>query len=440
LKKVFSICIIIVTVIVLFLTADCKKEMPAKLAVISTTPVTNITTITATSGGNITSDGGAVISANGVCWGTAANPTTSDSKTTDDAGTGQFVSEITGLAAGTTYHVRAYATNSVGTTYGSDMLFATLGQSPSSVTQPATNVMVSGATLNGTVNANYLSTTVTFEYGLTTIYGETVTAGQSPVTGNITTNVSADISGLTVGITYHFRIKAANSFGTTYGSDVTFTTADSGTVTDIDGNIYNTITIGTQVWMKENLKTTKYRNGDSIGTTTPATLDISLEITPKYQWAYGGNESNVVLYGRLYTWYAVTDSRDVCPTGWHVPTDAEWTILTDYLTNNGYGYGGSGSDIAKSMAATSGWTIYTTSGTVGNDQTSNNSSGFSAFPSGSHGSNGAFVNVDDNCLWWSSTETLATYAFFRYIIYINSDVFGNYCGNSTGLSVRCLRD
>lgn len=87
------------------------------------------------------------------------------------------------------------------------------------------------------------------------------------------------------------------------------------TITDIDGNIYNTVTIGTQVWIKENLKVTRYRNGETIPTTT---ADISGETTPKYQWAYNGNQSNVSVYGRLYTWYAVTDSRGVCPTGWHL--------------------------------------------------------------------------------------------------------------------------
>ena len=97
---------------------------------------------------------------------------------------------------------------------------------------------------------------------------------------------------------------------------------------DIDGNVYdNTVTIGTQIWMTENLRTTRYSNGDSIGTTT---LDISGESTPKYQWAYDGNESNVATYGRLYTWYAVTDSRNVCPVGWHVPSDAEWTEWTKW--------------------------------------------------------------------------------------------------------------
>jgi uncharacterized protein (TIGR02145 family) len=193
--------------------------------------------------------------------------------------------------------------------------------------------------------------------------------------------------------------------------------------------------------MAENLKTTTYSNGDLIGTTTPATLDISGESSPKYQWAYNGDESNVATYGRLYTWYVITDSRNVCPSGWHVPTDDEWTILTDYLTNNGYGYGGSGSDIAKSMAATSGWTTNTTAGTVGNDQASNNSSGFSALPGGSRSSyNGAFVDIGNNSLWWSFTETLVTYAFYRYIIYVNSVILSNFCDKPTGLSVRCLRD
>jgi uncharacterized protein (TIGR02145 family) len=162
------------------------------------------------------------------------------------------------------------------------------------------------------------------------------------------------------------------------------------TVIDIDGNVYKTVTIGTQVWMKENLKTTKYSNGDSIGTTTPATLDITSENKPKYQWAYDGNENYVATYGRLYTWYALTDSRNVCPTGWHVPIDEEWTILTDYLTNKGYGYKGNGNEITKSMAATSGWTKNSLIGNVGNNQTSNNRSGFTAFAGGYRYGNGSF--------------------------------------------------
>jgi uncharacterized protein (TIGR02145 family) len=106
-------------------------------------------------------------------------------------------------------------------------------------------------------------------------------------------------------------------------------------IADGDGNIYTTVTIGSQTWIRENLKTTKYPNGDLIGTTTPATLDISSETSPKYQWAYEGDDINVLIYGRLYTWYAATDSRKICPVGWHIPNDTEWTILITYLCGGG---------------------------------------------------------------------------------------------------------
>jgi uncharacterized protein (TIGR02145 family) len=219
------------------------------------------------------------------------------------------------------------------------------------------------------------------------------------------------------------------------------TPTDTITVTDVDGNVYNTVMIGTQVWMKENLKTTKYRNGDEIGTTTPATLDISGESTPSYEWAYDGNESNVAYYGRLYTWYAVTDIRGVCPTGWHLPTDVEWTTLTDYLINNGYGYGGSGDDIAKSIASTSGWTADPTAGNVGNDLVSNNSSGFTAPPSGYRNYYGAFDYIGGSGVyWWSSSEYSTTYAFLRRIYYSYSSVSRNFIYKYYGLSVRCLKD
>lgn len=207
---------------------------------------------------------------------------------------------------------------------------------------------------------------------------------------------------------------------------------------DIDGNYYGTVKIGTQLWMKENLKTTRYNNGDLIGTTSPATLSLS-ESTPKYQWPCNGNESNVAAYGRLYTWYVLNDSRDVCPVSWHVPSDAEWTILTDYLTNNGYGYEGSGNDIAKSMASTSGWTYDNIAGHVGNDQLSNNTSGFSALPVGIRYSYGAFQGPGSSCFWWTSTEFNASSAWQSWI-YNGSIIDLNDYPKNVGLPVRCLKD
>jgi uncharacterized protein (TIGR02145 family) len=213
-----------------------------------------------------------------------------------------------------------------------------------------------------------------------------------------------------------------------------------GSLTDQEGNTYKTIKIGNQTWMAENLITSKYRNGDVIGTTSSESLDITGESSPKYQWIYGGDEINLKSYGRLYTWYAVTDTRNVCPTGWHIPSDVEWTTLTDYLTNEGYGFGGSGSDIGKSMAAKSGWTIDNTEGNVGNNQAANDSSGFTALPGGYRFSNGTFSSLGYSGYWWSSTVGYVPNAWSRNIRYSFSDV-GSYLGAGPfGFSVRCTQD
>jgi len=213
-----------------------------------------------------------------------------------------------------------------------------------------------------------------------------------------------------------------------------------GKIKDVDGNLYKTVKIGEQWWMAENLKTTSYSNRDLIGTTDPVYKDISSETTPKYQWAYDGIEGNVATYGRLYTWQTVTDSRKVCPKGWHVPTDAEWTTLSDYLTNNGYGYGGDGDDIAKSMASTTGWDAYLTAGTVGNDQASNNSSGFTALPGGFRFDVGPCRDKGFGGLWWSTTEASLTNAWGRSMTCDLSILGRPYGVKNYGFSVRCLKD
>lgn len=212
---------IIIIALSFILFISCKKE---KIPEITTTTITDITAISAISGGNITDDGGATVITRGVCWSTGITPTVNDNKTIDGAGGGNFTSNISGLNGGTIYFVRAYAVNEAGTGYGMAMSFTTLGQTPIPTNNEATNINTTSATLNGSVNPNYLSTVVTFEYGPTLSYGTSITAIQSPVTGNVVTNVSANITGLSEGTTYHFRLKATNSLGTTYGSDLTFTT------------------------------------------------------------------------------------------------------------------------------------------------------------------------------------------------------------------------
>lgn len=233
------------------------------------------------------------------------------------------------------------------------------------------------------------------------------------------------------------------------------TRCDLNTVKDIDGNKYGTVKIGEQIWMKENLKTTRYSNGNLIGTTTPATLVIEEEELPKYQWAYGGNESNVATYGRLYTWFVATDSNNVCPTGWHVPSDAEWTTLTDYLIKNGYDYGTGYErmDVAKSLAATAGWVEDDSLCSVGNNQMINNRTGFTALPGGARAEDGNFYHLGHIGNWWSTTEEKGGFWQALAGINVNSPggrertIYHDYCyvnsysnNKKCGMSIRCLKD
>jgi uncharacterized protein (TIGR02145 family) len=359
----------------------------------------------------------------------------------------EISADLSGLTPGTVYHFRIKATNELGTTNGDDMTFTTLGHVPTATTLDPIDIQMTTVTINGLVNPNYLPTTVTFEWGTTTSYGSTITPVQSPLTGSTSTSVNTDLTGLIQGTTYHFRIKATNELGTTNSYDITFTTLTP--VTDVEGNVYNIRTFGTQVWMTENLKTTKYRNGDLIETTTPSTLDISGESTPEYQWAYNGDESNAATYGRLYTYYVVTDSRNICPTGWHVPADEEWTVLTDYLENNHYGYEGSGTDIAKSMAATALWpNDVSEAGVPGNDIASNNSSGFSGLPAGWRTTDADgitnFYNIGAVTFWWTSSayriNSEYKLVYSRLLNFGVTDLLRQYGNPTDGFSVRCLKD
>ena len=214
---------------------------------------------------------------------------------------------------------------------------------------------------------------------------------------------------------------------------------EANTVLDIDGNLYHTVTIGTQTWMVENLKTTKYRNGDLIGTTSPANKDISLETTPKYQWAYNGNDSNVIKYGRLYTWYAVVDNRNIAPTGWHVSTSTEWTTLVNYVSTH---YGTSLST-AKALAATTDWVADSQIGAIGNNLSSNNYSGFNALPGGFRNGIGIFNYLGRCGDWWGSTTEGSMFGAWGSNLWSSySSNVGDFSGNdkSNGFSVRCVKD
>ena len=198
-------------------------------------------------------------------------------------------------------------------------------------------------------------------------------------------------------------------------------------ITDVEGNLYKTVYIGTQQWMAENLKVSKY----SDGTTIPNIFDnTQWQNNTTGAWAYYNNDvANNAKYGKLYNWYAVSPTtngnKNVCPTGWHVPTDAEWTILTDYL---------GGPSVAGGKMKEVGTTSWNSPNT---DAT--NTSLFSALPGGYCDDFGNYYFVGFTGYWWSSTGNNTGDAWFRLLYDSAGDVSRNY-GKNYGLSVRCLRD
>jgi uncharacterized protein (TIGR02145 family)/uncharacterized repeat protein (TIGR02543 family) len=221
-----------------------------------------------------------------------------------------------------------------------------------------------------------------------------------------------------------------------------FTAESTDPLTDIDGNVYRTVRIGSQIWTAENLRTTKYNDGTEIPLVTDNVEWASLT-TPGFCW-YSNDTTNKNKFGALYNWYAL-DSIKLAPTGWHIPTDAEWDTLQNYLISNGYNFDGTttGNKIAKSMAARTDWTKSQNplgAGDIGSDLTKNNSSGFSALPGGDRYSDGVFEYFGTIGTWWSATEINASSAWARSLSYVNSS-FGISGGRkSFGFSVRLLHD
>jgi uncharacterized protein (TIGR02145 family) len=193
-------------------------------------------------------------------------------------------------------------------------------------------------------------------------------------------------------------------------------------VSDIDGNRYKTVQIGNQLWMKENLRVSRYRNGDPI----PANLNNATwsRTTSGAYAIYNNDAANNTTYGKLYNWYAVADPRGLCPAGWHVPSDGEWTTLEKYL-----GFLDAG---GKLKAVSSLWESPNTG--------ASNSSGFSALPGGCRVINGTFRDVGNEGSWWFSTDNSSTYAWLTNLYYYTRLSQQAEVDKQNGFSVRCLRD
>jgi len=315
------------------LIISCEKERSVTLPELSTIPLSDLTSASVICGGNIASDGGAYVTARGVCWGTNQNPTVGNNFTSDGAGTGRFQSSVKGLENGTHYYIRAYASSSAGTGYGSEIIFIT-------------------------------------------------------------------------------------------------------PLTDAEGNIYNTVRIGDQVWIRENLKTTKYNDNTDIPVVTDNITWTSLATPACSRYINIGSYSDNK-YGVLYNWFTVNTGK-LCPAGWHVPDEDEWTALVGYMAE-GNAAGGK-----LKEQGTDHW--------IDPNLGASDDYGFTALPGGfrTGSRSGSFfgvgylgrwwVNTESYNPWWDNADSVLRWARCRTLFFDSDEVVSGMGLKKNGYSVRCVKD
>jgi len=218
--------------------------------------------------------------------------------------------------------------------------------------------------------------------------------------------------------------------------------APDNTIMDIDGNVYHTLQLGDQTWLRENLMTTRYNNGVDVPLVTDNAEWEGLA-SAGFCWYNNDEAANKAMYGALYNWY-VAETGNICPEGWHVPTDEEWTTLELFLISQGFNFDGSteGNLLAKSMATASGWRENGNAGAVGNDDypDKQNATGFSAVPAGARQAWGVFYAKNEGAGWWSSTENSALDAWARGLSYNGFLLGRSHDVKNQGHSIRCIKD
>ena len=380
----------------------CEKIEPEKVLKIATGEITDTTTTTATATGVIIDPGEKNVIDHGHCWSTSHEPDKNlPTKTMLGSAnsTGSFTSNIAGLSSGIIYYVRAYATNSERTVYGDEIGFSTSDTLPTISTTAVITITWNSAESGGNITDDGGSPV--------TKRGVCWSASQNPTIANDTTlngngigSFTGFITGLTPNTTYYVRAYATNSEGTGYGDEIMFKTY--GVLNDSrDGQSYKTVEIGSQWWMAENLNF--YSNSGS--------------------WYYDNDSvTNAETYGRLYIWET---AENVCPAGWHLPTDSEWKSLEMHL------------EMTLLQADNTGWR-----GTDQGVQLSiDGNSHFEALPAGYRFYTGAFYDLGTSAYFWNSTEASTGFAWCRYITpdkYTGVNRSGFL--KESGFSVRCVQD
>ncbi|MEK7720412.1 MAG: fibrobacter succinogenes major paralogous domain-containing protein [Bacteroidota bacterium] len=424
-KKPISIGHIATAIIFLLVFAyNCKKSQVSEVPVLVSLAVKSTSATTVDTGGNISSEGSSSIISRGVCWSVLQNPTIKykDSTTVDGTGVGIFNSTIPGLKPGFTYFIRAYATNGAGTAYGNQVSAVILASIPVVSTLAVSATSETDISSGGTVSSDGGS--MVYARGVCWSTSKNPTIGDSFTTdGSGEGSFSSFVAHLTPDAVYYLRAYASNTVGTAYGAERTFSTGKL-LVKDREGNFYHFVTIGSQVWMTENLRSTRFRDSTAIALVDNSTT-WSNQVNPGYCWYNDDEMANKNRYGALYNWYAASSGK-LCPTGWHVPSDAEWTTLSTFL---------GGESVAGGKLKETGvlnWKVPNALAT--------NLSGFTALPGGYRTNSGIYSNIGNYGNWWSTTPALTNVANYRYMYYGNGTVTKSFVNLKYGLSVRCLKN
>jgi uncharacterized protein (TIGR02145 family) len=298
---------------------------------------------------------------------------------------------------------------------------------PTLTTTAASSITNNSATSGGNITSNGGATITARGVCWSTSANPTITNSKT-TDGTGTGTFASSLTSLSTVTNYHVRAYATNSVGTAYGNDISFTTVypNCGTVSDVDGHTYNTVTIGSQCWMQENLKTKKYRSGAAISYVSSASTWNS-ETTGAYCY-YATYDT--AKYGLLYNWYAVTSIDSLAPVGWHVATNADYTALITAL---------SGSSTAGGALKETGVLDWTTPNTG-----ATNSSGFTALPGGYRNNtgtgSGGFTDIQTDGNFWTTTSASSTTADALYLYYGSAAATQSSYLKTLGFSVRCVKN
>jgi len=411
---------------------------PLEKAKIVTTEATEITVDKATVGGSIINDGGSPVTAKGIAYSTVSSPTIQGKTTNDGLGSEKFSTVLKELNHTTKYYYRAYATNSMGVSYGNELTFTTseLPKLPPTLSTLNASFITSNQAKSGGNITNDGGSPIIIRGIAYGIEINPTLKNNSTKDGKGVGPFTSILKDLKPSTKYYVRAYATNAIGISYGNEIRFVTDEPApepcegitAFKDIQGNSYKTIQIGLQCWMQSNLKVSQYQNGDKIASNLRS-FQWEVVDTGAYS-IYNGITENDVLYGKLYNHYAVMDPRGLCPVGWHIPSDLEWKDLESFL--GGTGIAGGAIRKEEMLPLSGGWKVPNLGAT--------NSSEFSGKPGGLRDGFGGYFYINEGGYWWTSTLNSKGIGISRGTQYLGNNIFSADSDRSFGFSVRCLKD